>query len=45
MTTMNINDLHLDPERPAITELFGRFLDGEARDADALYILGDQYEA
>ncbi|MGY1408996.1 MULTISPECIES: UDP-2,3-diacylglucosamine diphosphatase [unclassified Luteimonas] len=45
MTTLCISDLHLDPERPAITELFGRFLDGEARSADALYILGDLFEA
>jgi len=45
MTTLFISDLHLDPERPAITELFGRFLDGEARTADALYILGDLFEA
>src|SRR5690606_39297402 len=40
-----ISDLHLDPERPAITELFGRFVDGEACGADALYILGDLFEA
>ncbi len=45
MTTLFISDLHLDPERPAITELFGRFIDGEARGADALYILGDLFEA
>ncbi|MFT4179667.1 MAG: UDP-2,3-diacylglucosamine diphosphatase [Thermomonas sp.] len=45
MTTLFVSDLHLDPERPEITELFGRFLDGEARDADALYILGDLFEA
>ena len=45
MTTLFVSDLHLDPERPVITELFGRFLDGEARDADALYILGDLFEA
>ena len=45
MTTLFIADLHLDPERPAITELFGKFLDDEARDADALYILGDLFEA
>jgi len=45
MTTLFISDLHLDPQRPAITELFGRFLDGEARHADALYILGDLFEA
>ncbi len=45
MTTLFISDLHLDPERPAITELFGRFVDEEARRADALYILGDLFEA
>lgn len=45
MTTLFISDLHLDPERPAITELFGRFVDGEARGANALYILGDLFEA
>jgi len=45
MATLFISDLHLDPERPGIIDLFGRFLDGEARDADALYILGDLFEA
>src|SRR5918993_3026146 len=45
MTTLFISDLHLDAERPAITELFGRFIDEEARGADALYILGDLFEA
>jgi UDP-2,3-diacylglucosamine hydrolase len=45
MATLFISDLHLDPERPEITGLFGRFLDGEARNADALYILGDLFEA
>ncbi|PNS09603.1 UDP-2,3-diacylglucosamine diphosphatase [Solilutibacter silvestris] len=45
MATYFISDLHLDPERPEITELFGRFIDGEARGADALYILGDLFEA
>jgi UDP-2,3-diacylglucosamine hydrolase len=45
MTTLFISGLHLDPERPAITELFGRFVDEEARGADALYILGDLFEA
>lgn len=45
MATLFISDLHLDPERPAITELFGRFIDGEARSAGALYILGDLFEA
>ena len=45
MTTLFISDLHLDAERPAITALFGRFVDEEARNADALYILGDLFEA
>ena len=45
MTTLFISDLHLDAERPHITELFGRFLKQETRGADALYILGDLFEA
>ncbi len=45
MTTLFISDLHLDAERPHITERFGRFLEDEARGADALYILGDLFEA
>lgn len=45
MTTLFISDLHLDAERPQITELFGRFVRDEARGADALYILGDLFEA
>jgi UDP-2,3-diacylglucosamine hydrolase len=40
-----ISDLHLDPSRPRITELFLDFLAGEARAAAALYILGDLFEA
>ncbi|MCD9030093.1 UDP-2,3-diacylglucosamine diphosphatase [Luteimonas sp. BDR2-5] len=45
MTTYFISDLHLDPARPDITRLFGEFIDGEARNADALYILGDLFES
>ena len=45
MTTLFISDLHLDPARPEITALFLDFLDGEARDADALYVLGDLFES
>jgi UDP-2,3-diacylglucosamine hydrolase len=45
MATLFVSDLHLDAERPAITDLFGRFLEDEARGADALYILGDLFEA
>ncbi|MFL6593178.1 MAG: UDP-2,3-diacylglucosamine diphosphatase [Luteimonas sp.] len=45
MATLFISDLHLDAERPDITAVFGRFIDEEARRADALYILGDLFEA
>jgi len=45
MTTLFISDLHLDSTRPAITELFGRFLRREAKSAEALYVLGDLFEA
>ena len=44
MTTLFISDLHLDERRPQITELFLHFLATEAREADALYILGDLFE-
>ena len=45
MTTLFVSDLHLDPARPEITALFLRFLGEEASGADALYILGDLFEA
>ncbi|AVZ00356.1 MULTISPECIES: UDP-2,3-diacylglucosamine diphosphatase [Lelliottia] len=45
MATLFIADLHLQTEEPAITAGFLRFLQGEARSADALYILGDLFEA
>ncbi|WP_421550372.1 UDP-2,3-diacylglucosamine diphosphatase [Kluyvera intermedia] len=45
MATLFIADLHLQTEEPAITAGFLRFLHGEARSADALYILGDLFEA
>ena len=44
MTTLFISDLHLSDQRPAITEAFIGFLEGEARGAEALYILGDLFE-
>ena len=44
MTTLFISDLHLDPVRPEITEEFLALLRGEARRAQALYILGDFFE-
>ena len=45
MTTLFISDLHLEPARPEIGEQFLAFLAGPARKADALYILGDLFEA
>jgi UDP-2,3-diacylglucosamine hydrolase len=45
MTTLFIADLHLSVQEPAITAGFLRFLAGEARRAEALYILGDLFEA
>ena len=46
MSTLFISDLHLDPSRPRITELFEHYLaSDEVRRADALYILGDLVEA
>ncbi len=44
MATLFISDLHLSPERPEIVRLFGEFLAGPARSAEALYILGDLFE-
>ena len=38
-------DLHLSSETPAITQLFLTYLDGEARDAEHIFILGDLFEA
>lgn len=40
-----ISDLHLQEERPDITRAFLDFLGGRARAAEALYILGDFFEA
>jgi UDP-2,3-diacylglucosamine hydrolase len=46
MAALFISDLHLDPSRPRITELFESYLaSDEVRHADALYILGDLVEA
>jgi len=39
-----ISDLHLAEERPEANERFVDFLEGKARAADALYILGDFFE-
>jgi UDP-2,3-diacylglucosamine hydrolase len=45
MTTLFISDLHLESGQPEIGEQFLSFLGGEARGAEALYILGDLFEA
>lgn len=45
MTTLFIADLHLSGERPGIIRLFQTFLKDEASRAEALYILGDLFEA
>lgn len=43
--TLFISDLHLERRQPATTRLFLEFLHTQARAADALYILGDLFEA
>ena len=45
MATLFISDLHLDESRPHIVDLYTELLAGEARGADALYILGDLFES
>ncbi len=45
MTTLLIADLHLQPARPEVTAGFLHWLENRARGADALYILGDFFEA
>ena len=44
MTTLFISDLHLEANQPEIGTQFLSFLAGEARGAEALYILGDLFE-
>lgn len=45
MTTLFISDLHLESTRPEIARQFLEFLQAEATEADALYILGDLFES
>lgn len=45
MTTLLISDLHLHPGAPEITEGLLTYLERDARHAEALYILGDFFEA
>jgi UDP-2,3-diacylglucosamine hydrolase len=44
MTTYFISDLHLEDAKPVITDLLLEFLSGMAREAEAVYILGDLFE-
>jgi UDP-2,3-diacylglucosamine hydrolase len=44
VSALFISDLHLSEERPAANEQFIGFVEGEARGAGALYILGDFFE-
>jgi UDP-2,3-diacylglucosamine hydrolase len=41
---MFISDLHLDESTPNITDIFLKFLKNQAKQAEALYILGDFFE-
>ena len=45
MATLFISDLHLEAERPDIGKHFLQFLEGDAREAEELYILGNLFEA
>lgn len=45
MSILIISDLHLEQANPNIADIFFRFLNHEARQAEALYILGDFFEA
>ena len=44
MRALFVSDLHLAEERPQANERFFAFMEGEARGADALYVLGDLFE-
>jgi len=42
--TLFLSDLHLSPDRPAAAEAFEAFCRGPARDAAAVYLLGDLFD-
>jgi len=44
MTTLFISDLHLQPTHPRLLDACLRFFDEEAKNAEALYLLGDLFE-
>lgn len=45
MAILFISDLHLSPERPEVTRAFLDFLENQASSAEALFVLGDLFEA
>lgn len=45
MATLLISDLHLKPEAPQLAAILGDLLRGPAVESDALYVLGDLFEA
>lgn len=45
MPALFVSDLHLHPSRPETARLFRDFLSGPARSAQALFILGDLFDA
>src|SRR5271155_25913 len=45
LSTLFVSDLHLDGAWPGAIRQFEQFLTGPARSAEALYILGDLFEA
>ncbi|MCP8898053.1 UDP-2,3-diacylglucosamine diphosphatase [Gilvimarinus xylanilyticus] len=45
MATLFISDLHLHASRPEATQVFYQFLQERAQGAEALYILGDFFDA
>jgi len=45
MSTLFISDLHLDESRPQLVDAFEELLATQAKNVDALYILGDLFES
>jgi UDP-2,3-diacylglucosamine hydrolase len=45
MAILFISDLHLSPERPEVTRAFLSFLEQQADSTEALFVLGDLFEA
>ncbi len=44
MATLFVSDVHLSAQRPDIVDAFEQFLQSQARQADAVYILGDLFD-